>query len=124
MPAKSETTPNIRWSITLPGPLTITFRLQNSSSNRLGEIHDRNSEQQRYRASGLNLVTAAIMLWNTVYLERATNALSIHGLTINDSLAVPVTPKMGIYQPNWLLPLAQHHQNRGWKVLAAITAGG
>jgi len=28
--------------------------------NRLGEIHDRSFEQQRYRPSGLNLVTAAI----------------------------------------------------------------
>jgi TnpA family transposase len=37
--------------------------------NRLGEIRDRSFEQQRYRASGLNLVTAAIVLWNTVYLE-------------------------------------------------------
>jgi hypothetical protein len=27
-------------------------------------------ENQRYRASGLNLVVAAIALWNTVYLER------------------------------------------------------
>lgn len=27
------------------------------------------------RASGLNLVTAAITLWNTVYLERAVEAL-------------------------------------------------
>ncbi|HDX1837168.1 TPA: hypothetical protein RN794_005124, partial [Escherichia coli] len=27
--------------------------------NRLGEIRDRSFEQQRYRASGLNLVTAA-----------------------------------------------------------------
>ena len=32
-------------------------------------------EQQRYRASGLNLVTAAIVLWNTVYLERATQVM-------------------------------------------------
>ena len=29
------------------------------------------SRHHRYRASGLNLVTAAIALWNTVYLERA-----------------------------------------------------
>ncbi len=29
--------------------------------NRLGEIRDRSIEQQRYRASGLNLVTAAIV---------------------------------------------------------------
>jgi hypothetical protein len=28
-----------------------------------GEIRDRSFEQQRYRASGLNLVTAAIVLW-------------------------------------------------------------
>jgi TnpA family transposase len=41
---------------------------------RLGEIRDRSFEQQRYRASGLNLVTAAIVLWNTVHLGRATNA--------------------------------------------------
>jgi TnpA family transposase len=39
--------------------------------NRLGEIRDRSFENQRYRASGLNLVVAAIALWNTVYLERA-----------------------------------------------------
>jgi hypothetical protein len=38
---------------------------------RLGEIRDRSFEQQRYRASGLTLVTAAIVLWNTVYIERA-----------------------------------------------------
>ena len=38
---------------------------------RLGEIRDRSFEQQRYRASGLTLVTAAILLWNTVYIERA-----------------------------------------------------
>jgi len=43
---------------------------------RLGEIRDRSFEQQRYRASGLNLVTAAIVLWNTVYLDRATRALA------------------------------------------------
>ena len=36
--------------------------------HRLGEIRDRSFEQQRYRASGLNLLTAAIVLWNTVYL--------------------------------------------------------
>ena len=34
--------------------------------NRLGEIHDHSFAQQRYRTSGLNLVTAAIVLWNTV----------------------------------------------------------
>jgi len=32
--------------------------------NRLGEIRDRSYEQQRYRASGLTLVTAVVILWN------------------------------------------------------------
>ncbi|WP_366214767.1 Tn3 family transposase [Arthrobacter sp. SRS-W-1-2016] len=29
-------------------------------------MRDRSFEQQRYRAGGLNLLTAAIILWNTV----------------------------------------------------------
>ena len=40
--------------------------------NRLGEIRDRTLDHQRHRASGLNLLTAAIILWNTVNLERTT----------------------------------------------------
>lgn len=47
--------------------------------NRLGEIRDRSFEQQRYRASGLNLLTAAIVLWNTVYLERTITTLDKEG---------------------------------------------
>ena len=61
--------------------------------NRLGEIRDRSFEQQRYRASGLNLVTAAIVLWNTVY--------------------------MGAHQPDRRLPLAQQRQDRLGQVQAA-----
>ena len=59
---------------------------------RLGEIRDRSFEQQRYRASGLNLVTAALVLWNTVYLERATNALRGHGRTVDDTLLQYLSP--------------------------------
>ncbi len=44
--------------------------------NRLGEIRDRSFENQRHRASGLNLIVAAITLWNTVYLERAAEMLA------------------------------------------------
>ena len=60
--------------------------------NRLGEIRDRSFEQQRYRASGLNLVTAAIVLWNTVYLERATNALRENGKLADESLLQYLSP--------------------------------
>jgi hypothetical protein len=44
--------------------------------NRLGEVRDRSFENQRHRASGLNLVVAAITLWNTVYLERDAEMLA------------------------------------------------
>ncbi len=60
--------------------------------NRLGEIRDRSFEQQRYRASGLNLVTAAIVLWNTVYLERSTQALRDAGKAIDDGLLQYLSP--------------------------------
>jgi TnpA family transposase len=52
--------------------------------NRLGEIRDRSYEQQRYKAGGLTLVTSAIVLWNTVYLERATEALKKQKKEVNE----------------------------------------
>jgi len=46
--------------------------------HRLGRLRDRTAEQQGHCASGLALVTAAIALWNTVYLGRAIGALRRH----------------------------------------------
>ena len=60
--------------------------------NRLGELRDRSFENQRYRASGLNLVTAAIILWNTVYLERAVQALQDYGQIIDMGLLKHLSP--------------------------------
>src|SRR6202008_4303491 len=54
--------------------------------NRLGEMRDRTFENKRYRASGLTLVVAAIILWNTVYLERAIRLLQQKGRSISDEL--------------------------------------
>ena len=59
---------------------------------RLGEIRDRSFEQQQYRASGLTLATAAIALWNTVYLERATNALRENGHPVEPALRKHLSP--------------------------------
>ena len=59
---------------------------------RLGELRDRAFEQQRYRASGLNLVTAAIVLWNTVYLERAARALQHRDSAWDESLLRYLSP--------------------------------
>lgn len=60
--------------------------------NRLGEIRDRSFDQQRYRASGLTLVTGAIVLWNTVYLERAVLALKERGVDVDEDLFQYLSP--------------------------------
>lgn len=60
--------------------------------NRLGELRDRKYENQKHRASGLNLVVAAIVLWNTVYLEKAVEALRIAGWNIPEVLLQHLSP--------------------------------
>jgi hypothetical protein len=52
---------------------------------RLGEIRDRSFEQQRYRASSLTLVTAAIVLWNR-FIERAIDASTRNGQVLDAEL--------------------------------------
>jgi len=61
-------------------------------SNRLGEIRDRSYEDQRYRASGLNLVVAAIILWNTVYLAEAVEALKNKGVEVKEEYLEHLSP--------------------------------
>jgi TnpA family transposase len=60
--------------------------------NRLGEIRDHSFERQRHRASGLTLVTAAIVLWNTVYIEKAVQALRETGQPLDESLLKHLSP--------------------------------
>lgn len=60
--------------------------------HRLGEVRDRKPENQSYRASGLTLLTAAISQWNTVYMERAIDALKRKGLKINEQLLSQLSP--------------------------------
>ena len=60
--------------------------------HRLGEIRDRTFENQSYRASGLNLAVAAIILWNTVYLGRAVGELRSRGEMIPDELLSHIAP--------------------------------
>ncbi len=90
---------------------------------RLGEIRDRSFEQQRYRASGLNLVTAAIVLWNTVDLERAASALRAHGKALDDALLQYLSP-LGWEHINLTgdYLMAQQCQGRCGEVQAIATA--
>ncbi len=54
--------------------------------HRRGMVQDRTFDDQRLRAGGLNLVVAAIVLWNTVYLERAVETLRASGTVVPDEL--------------------------------------
>ncbi len=60
--------------------------------HRQGEIRDRTFENQSFRASGLSLITAAIVHWNTVYLDRAVQQLRAQGATVPDDLLTHVAP--------------------------------
>ena len=60
--------------------------------NRLGELRDRTYENQQHRASGLNLVVAAIAVWNTVYLQRAIRALQERRYVCDQQLLAHLSP--------------------------------
>jgi TnpA family transposase len=53
---------------------------------------DRTFENQSFRASGLSLITAAIVHWNTVYLDCAVQHQRARGVTIPDDLLAHVAP--------------------------------
>ena len=60
--------------------------------HRQGEIRDRTFENQSFRASGLSLITAAIVHWNTVYLDRAIQHLRAQDISVLDELLAHVAP--------------------------------
>lgn len=60
--------------------------------NRLGEMRDRSFENQAYRASGLNLIVAAIILWNTRYLEPVFAELARRGFDVSPQIIRHVAP--------------------------------
>ena len=60
--------------------------------HRQGEIRDRTFENQSFRASGLSLLTAAIVYWNTVYLDRAVHHLRAQGVQVPDDQLAHVAP--------------------------------
>jgi TnpA family transposase len=78
--------------------------------HRLGRVRDRTRETQQHRASGLNLVVAAIILWNTVYLGRAVETLRRQGEVVPGELL------------NHLAPLGWQHVNLTGDYLWGVTA--
>jgi len=60
--------------------------------HRRGEIRDRTFGNQSFRASGLSLITAAIVHWNTVCLESAVQHLRGQDVSIPQDLLPHVAP--------------------------------
>lgn len=60
--------------------------------HRRGMVHDRSVEDHQHRASGLTVVTAAIVLWNTLMLEEAVTTLRAQGITIHDDHLAHLSP--------------------------------
>ena len=59
-----------------------------------GEIRDGSFESQAFRASGLNIVVSAIILWNTIYLSRAVETLRAEGNDLPDHIIRHVSPRI------------------------------
>src|SRR3546814_19292037 len=49
-------------------------------------------EAQQYRASGLNLVIAAIVYWNTIYMDAAAQHLRSTSVAVPDDLLAHTSP--------------------------------
>jgi TnpA family transposase len=60
--------------------------------NRLGQVRDRAYESQLRRARGLNLLVAAIVLWNSRYLGEAVGAPRPRGYDVPDRILAHVWP--------------------------------
>ena len=59
---------------------------------RQGRIIDRSHEAQQYRASGLNLVIAAIVYWNTIYMDAAAQHLRSASIAVPNDLLAHTSP--------------------------------
>jgi hypothetical protein len=55
-------------------------------------MRDRTFDNQALKASGLNLVTAAIVYWNTLYIGQAVDHLRTTGEPASDELLTHVAP--------------------------------
>ena len=60
--------------------------------HKQGRIADRTLQNQEHRASGLNLVIAAIALWNTLYMQRAVEHLRERDVAAPDELLAHLSP--------------------------------
>jgi TnpA family transposase len=75
--------------------------------HRLGRFRDRGLENQQTRAAALNLVTAAIILFNCRYLGRAVDELRRRGTPVDPAMLPIVAAGMGPHQSHRRLYLVR-----------------
>ena len=68
------------------------FLTQAICTFKQGRIADRSHEAQQFRASGLNLVIAAIIYWNSAYIADAVKHLRDMGEPVPSELLVHTSP--------------------------------
>lgn len=61
---------------------------------RRGMVQERSFEEMTHRASGLNLIVAAIVLWNTVYLQKAIERLEERNAPIPEQYLPHLSPML------------------------------
>jgi TnpA family transposase len=61
-------------------------------AHKQGRMRDRTFDNQALKASGLNLVTAAIVYWNTLYIGQAVDHIRTTGEPAPDELLTHVAP--------------------------------
>ncbi len=57
-----------------------------------GRVTDRSHNAQQFRASGLNLVIAAIVYWNSTYIADAVAHLRAQGGAVPEALLAHTSP--------------------------------
>ena len=60
--------------------------------HRIGRIRDQTLQAQSHRASALNLVAGAIVLWNTTYLEAALRQHERNGYLVPNEFLRHLSP--------------------------------
>jgi TnpA family transposase len=75
------------------------FLAQAICTFKQGRIADRGAQAQQFRASGLNLVIAAIVFWNSTYIAEAIAHLRATEQAAPDAWLPYIAAQLGAHQP-------------------------
>jgi hypothetical protein len=87
------------------------FLAQEICTFNQGRIAERGAEAQQFRASGLNLVFAAIVYWNSTYIADAVAHLRAQE-SLDNALLVHTTPLLGTHRLLGGLPVGARRCRR------------